>query len=56
MGIKLTIFTIFFSCMAIENVFRQLDFYMEWSFPIHNMRMPDSEYDFGSQFDNSILA
>jgi len=34
MNIKLTIFTVFFCLMCIENTFRILDFMMGWQFPI----------------------
>jgi hypothetical protein len=52
MNIKLTLFTIFFSIIAFENVIRVLDFVLGWQFPIPTPR-PD-ELSFSSEYDNTM--
>ena len=54
MHLKLTIFTIFFTMIAIENSFRVIDFWLGWQFPIPPERPND--VNFGSDYDVTFSA
>lgn len=54
MHIKLTIFTVFFSMICIENSFRVMDFWQEWSWPIMPKR--PASIDFSSDYDITFSA